>query len=94
MKLKWYGHSCFGMTFADGTTLVTDPFDEHGVFAGGGGARAGLQHGRGGDGVGSHGENLGLRQPGAQPLHQRAADAAALTVNDENFHRVPYFSTV
>jgi len=28
MKLKWYGHSCFGMTFADGTTLVTDPFDE------------------------------------------------------------------
>ena len=29
MKLKWYGHSCFGMTFADGTTLVTDPFDEH-----------------------------------------------------------------
>ena len=29
MKLKWYGHSCFGMAFADGTTLVTDPFDEH-----------------------------------------------------------------
>ena len=28
MKLKWYGHSCFGMTFADGTVLVTDPFDE------------------------------------------------------------------
>lgn len=28
MKLKWYGHSCFGMTFADGTTLITDPFDE------------------------------------------------------------------
>ena len=27
MKLKWYGHSCFGLTFADGTTLVTDPFD-------------------------------------------------------------------
>lgn len=27
MKLKWYGHSCFSMTFADGTTLVTDPFD-------------------------------------------------------------------
>lgn len=28
MKLKWYGHSCFGMTFADGTTLITDPFDD------------------------------------------------------------------
>lgn len=28
MKLKWYGHSCFSMTFADGTTVVTDPFDE------------------------------------------------------------------
>lgn len=27
MKLKWYGHSCFGLTFANGTTLVTDPFD-------------------------------------------------------------------
>jgi len=28
MKLKWYGHSCFGLTFANGTTLITDPFDE------------------------------------------------------------------
>lgn len=28
MKLKWYGHSCFSLTFADGTVLVTDPFDE------------------------------------------------------------------
>ena len=28
MKLKWYGHSCFGLTFADGTAVVTDPFDE------------------------------------------------------------------
>ena len=28
MKLKWYGHSCFSMTFADGTVVVTDPFDE------------------------------------------------------------------
>lgn len=27
MKLKWYGHSCFGLTFANGTTLITDPFD-------------------------------------------------------------------
>ena len=28
MKLKWYGHSCFGLTFANGTAVVTDPFDE------------------------------------------------------------------
>lgn len=28
MKLKWYGHSCFGLTFANGTTLITDPFDD------------------------------------------------------------------
>lgn len=28
MKLKWYGHSCFGMTFANGKTLITDPFDD------------------------------------------------------------------
>lgn len=28
MKLKWYGHSCFGLTFSDGTTLITDPFDD------------------------------------------------------------------
>lgn len=29
MKLTYYGHSCFSMTFADGTVLVTDPFDAH-----------------------------------------------------------------
>lgn len=28
MKLKWYGHSCFGLTFDNGTTLITDPFDD------------------------------------------------------------------
>ena len=28
MKLKWHGHSCFSMTFSNGTTLVTDPFDD------------------------------------------------------------------
>lgn len=28
MKLKWYGHSCFGLTFANGTTVITDPFDD------------------------------------------------------------------
>lgn len=28
MKLKWYGHSCFGMTFSNGVTLITDPFDD------------------------------------------------------------------
>lgn len=27
MKLKWYGHSCFALTFADGTAIVVDPFD-------------------------------------------------------------------
>lgn len=29
MLLKWNGHSCFSLTFSDGTTLVTDPFDDH-----------------------------------------------------------------
>ena len=28
MKLKWYGHSCFGLTFSNGTTIITDPFDD------------------------------------------------------------------
>ncbi len=28
MKLRYFGHSCFSMTFQDGTVLVTDPFDE------------------------------------------------------------------
>ena len=28
MKLKWYGHSCFGLTVENGVTLITDPFDE------------------------------------------------------------------
>ncbi len=27
MKLHYYGHSCFSLRFADGTLLVTDPFD-------------------------------------------------------------------
>ncbi|HIR07466.1 MAG TPA: MBL fold metallo-hydrolase, partial [Candidatus Pullichristensenella stercoripullorum] len=27
MKLKWYGHSCFALTYADGTAIVIDPFD-------------------------------------------------------------------
>ncbi len=28
MKLKWYGHSCFGLTLDDGAVIVTDPFDD------------------------------------------------------------------
>ena len=27
MKLKWHGHSCFELTYADGTVIITDPFD-------------------------------------------------------------------
>ena len=27
MKLEWIGHSCFRMTAADGTVVVTDPYD-------------------------------------------------------------------
>ena len=27
MKMQYYGHSCFALRFADGTTLVLDPFD-------------------------------------------------------------------
>ena len=27
MKIRYYGHSCFGLIFADGTTIITDPFD-------------------------------------------------------------------
>lgn len=28
MKLKWYGHACFGMEFSGGPNVVADPFDE------------------------------------------------------------------
>ena len=28
MKLQWLGHSCFKVTLNDGTTLVTDPYDD------------------------------------------------------------------
>ena len=28
MKLKYYGHACFTLRFASGTTLAIDPFDE------------------------------------------------------------------
>ncbi len=26
MKLKWYGHACFRITAADGTSIITDPY--------------------------------------------------------------------
>lgn len=28
MHLHWFGHSCFQLTFANGTRITTDPFDE------------------------------------------------------------------
>lgn len=27
MKIKWYGHSAWGITSADGTTIITDPYE-------------------------------------------------------------------
>ena len=33
MKLKYYGHACFTLRFADGTTLTIDPFDESVSYA-------------------------------------------------------------
>lgn len=29
MKIKWYGHACFGLELSDGLCVVTDPFDGH-----------------------------------------------------------------
>jgi len=29
MNIKWYGHSCFKLSFAQGPYVVTDPFDDH-----------------------------------------------------------------
>lgn len=29
MKIKWYGHACFGLEFSGGPYVVTDPFDDH-----------------------------------------------------------------
>lgn len=29
MHLHWFGHSCFQMTFSDGTRVIADPFDDH-----------------------------------------------------------------
>lgn len=28
MKIRWFGHACFGLTAEDGTKILTDPFDE------------------------------------------------------------------
>ncbi len=28
VKILWYGHACFRITAQDGTTIVTDPYDE------------------------------------------------------------------
>ena len=33
MKLKYYGHACFTLRFADGTALAIDPFDESVTYA-------------------------------------------------------------
>lgn len=33
MKLKYYGHACFTLRFADGTALAIDPFDESVSYA-------------------------------------------------------------
>ena len=33
MKLKYYGHACFTLRFADGTVLAIDPFDESVSYA-------------------------------------------------------------
>ena len=33
MKLKYYGHACFTLRFASGTTLAIDPFDESVTYA-------------------------------------------------------------
>ena len=29
MRIKWYGHACFKLDFAQGPYVVTDPFDDH-----------------------------------------------------------------
>lgn len=29
MKIRWYGHACFRLDFANGPYVVTDPFDDH-----------------------------------------------------------------
>lgn len=28
MKIRWFGHACFGLTASDETKILTDPFDE------------------------------------------------------------------
>lgn len=28
MKILWYGHACFRITSADGTVIITDPYDQ------------------------------------------------------------------
>jgi L-ascorbate metabolism protein UlaG (beta-lactamase superfamily) len=28
MKIRWFGHACFGIVSANGTRIITDPFDE------------------------------------------------------------------
>ena len=33
MKIKYYAHACFGLSFANGPVLVTDPYDESVTYA-------------------------------------------------------------
>ena len=58
----------------------------HGVFAGGSGAGAGLDHGAGGNGVGAHCQNLAGAAAGPQLFDQGTAEPAALTVDHNDFH--------
>ena len=58
-----------------------------GVFAGRAALRPGLEHGGGRHGVGAHAEELrALRQEGQKGGNDGAADAAALSVQDDNGH--------
>ncbi len=29
MKIKWYGHACFKLSYSENLNVVTDPFDDH-----------------------------------------------------------------
>lgn len=83
MKLKWYGHSCFALTYADGTAIVIDPFDASVGYP--------LCKSRADAALCSHGHYDHNYVQSLQGEPQVIADVAPRTVGSVKIHGIPCF---
>ena len=63
---------------------------QHGVLAGGSGLGSGLEHGRGGYGIGAHGGYPAVDAGGDDAFYQHAAQSAALAVDNGYVHIITF----